>query len=189
VDGSYKIAKLAPGNYEVSASAPGFASMRISVTINADQDQVADLPLLPRSAPGTSSTVSGVLNSQTVRELPLNGRSASDLAALEPGVETARTQSSGQGKYGFGTHMTISGGRPRQNDARLKNNFVKRISDAFNVQIRAEFFNIINRANFAPPLDNRNLFDSAGNPIGNAGLITSTQTPSREIQFALKIIW
>src|SRR5205807_2898059 len=37
----------------------------------------------------------------------------------EPGVATARTQSSGQGRYGFGTQMTISGGRPRQNDARL----------------------------------------------------------------------
>ncbi len=35
----------------------------------------------------------------------------------------------------------------------------------------------------------RNVFDSAGNPIGNAGLITSTQTPSRQIQFALKLIW
>lgn len=118
-DGAYKLVSLAPGNYEVSASAPGFATVRISVAINADQDQVADLTLTSGGQQGTSSTVSGVVNSQTVRELPLNGRSASDLAALEPGVETARTQSSGQGKYGFGTQMTISGGRPRQNDARL----------------------------------------------------------------------
>ena len=117
-DGSYKLANLAPGNYEISASAPGFATVRISVVINADQDQVADLTLASGQQ-GSSSAVSGVVNSQTVRELPLNGRSASDLAALEPGVETARTQSSGQGKYGFGTQMTISGGRPRQNDARL----------------------------------------------------------------------
>jgi len=57
------------------------------------------------------------------------------------------------------------------------------------VQFRAELFNIFNRANFAQPLDNRNVFDSSGNPIANAGLITSTQTPSRQIQFALKIIW
>src|SRR5215471_2110771 len=118
-DGSYKIANLARGNYEVSASAPGFASTRTSVSMNADQDQVADLTLPSGNEQGTSSTVGGVVNSQSVRELPLNGRSASDLAALEPGVETARTQSSGQGKYGFGTQMTISGGRPRQNDARL----------------------------------------------------------------------
>src|SRR5207245_2552951 len=52
-------------------------------------------------------------------ELPLPGRSASDVAALEPGVATARTQASGQAQRGFGTEMTISGGRPRQNDSRL----------------------------------------------------------------------
>src|SRR3984893_5777179 len=61
------------------------------------------------------------INAKSVSELPLNGRSASDLAALEPGVATARTQSSGQGQYGYGTQMTISGGRPRQNDALLDN--------------------------------------------------------------------
>lgn len=71
----------------------------------------------------------------------------------------------------------------------FKNNYIKKISDTFNVQFRAEFFNVLNRANFAPPLDNRNVFDSSGRPIANAGLITSTQTPSRQIQFALKVIW
>ena len=71
----------------------------------------------------------------------------------------------------------------------FKNNRIKKISDMFNVQFRAEFFNVVNHTNFSPPLDNRNIFDSAGNPIGNAGLITSTQTPSRQIQFALKLIW
>jgi hypothetical protein len=118
-DGSYKLANVAPGNYEVSASAPGFADARMSVAMSADRDQVADLTLPAGSEQGASSAVSGVVSSQSVRELPLNGRSASDLAALEPGVETARTQTSGQGQYGFGTQMTISGGRPRQNDARL----------------------------------------------------------------------
>src|SRR5437763_2185084 len=118
-DGSYKLMNLPPGNYEVSATAPGFASVRTFVTINPDQDQVTNLTLSSGNEQRASSTVSGAVNSQSVRELPLNGRSASDLAALEPGVETARTQSSGQGKYGFGTQMTISGGRPRQNDARL----------------------------------------------------------------------
>jgi len=71
----------------------------------------------------------------------------------------------------------------------IKNNYFKRISDSFNAQIRAEFFNVLNHTNLAPPLDNRALFDSAGLAIANAGLITSTQTPSRQIQFALKFIW
>jgi len=118
-DCSYQVSNLAPGNYEVTASAPGFEPASMRVTIRADADAVADFVLHLRKGQAGSSTVSGVLNSQNVTELPLNGRSASDLAALEPGVATARTQSSGQGRYGFGTQMTISGGRPRQNDARL----------------------------------------------------------------------
>src|SRR6266851_3994705 len=118
-DGSYKVSNLVPGSYEVTASAPGFESARVPLTIRADADAVANFVLRPGKGQAGSSTVSGVVNSQNVTELPLNGRSASDLAALEPGVATARTQSSGQGRYGFGTQMTISGGRPRQNDARL----------------------------------------------------------------------
>ncbi len=118
-DGSYKVSNLVPGNYQVTASASGFESASVPVTILADADAVADFVLHPGKGQAGSSTVSGVVNSQNVTELPLNGRSASDLAALEPGVATARTQSSGQGRYGFGTQMTISGGRPRQNDARL----------------------------------------------------------------------
>lgn len=71
----------------------------------------------------------------------------------------------------------------------FKNTYVKKVSDAFDVQFRAEFFNVLNHANFSPPFNNRSLFDAQGNPLGNAGEITSTQTPAREIQFALKLIW
>ena len=71
----------------------------------------------------------------------------------------------------------------------FKNNYIRRISDRFNAQFRAEFFNVLNRPNFAPPLTNKNIFDSSGNPLASAGLIESTQTPSREIQFAIKFIW
>jgi hypothetical protein len=73
----------------------------------------------------------------------------------------------------------------------FKNNPVKRISETFNVQFRAEFFNILNRANFAVPIapDNTDIFDSTGAPTGAAGLLTSTTTTAREIQFALKLVW
>lgn len=118
-DGAYRVTSLVPGQYEVTVTAAGFAGAQTSLTMEASGDQVVNFVLQAANPGAESSGVSGVVNSQSVRELPLNGRSASDLAALEPGVETARTQSSGQGKYGFGTQMTISGGRPRQNDARL----------------------------------------------------------------------
>jgi hypothetical protein len=71
----------------------------------------------------------------------------------------------------------------------FKNNFIRSVSDNFNVQFRAEFFNVFNRANFSSPVDNRTVFDQHGTPISSAGLINSTQTPSRQIQFALKVIW
>ena len=42
----------------------------------------------------TSSEISATVNATTVRELPLNGRSWTDLAALQPGVSTIQTQPS-----------------------------------------------------------------------------------------------
>jgi hypothetical protein len=65
-------------------------------------------------------------------------------------------------------------------------------SDAlnFNVQFGVEFFNILNRANFAVPVtpDNTDIFDSAGATTEVAGSLTSIATTAREIQFALKLI-
>src|SRR5262249_46466562 len=71
-----------------------------------------------------SSTLNNSVGGQTVRELPLNGRDWTQLAALEPGVNTLTTQpSAAQGvtrpNRGWGTQMAISGARPTQNNYRL----------------------------------------------------------------------
>ena len=73
----------------------------------------------------------------------------------------------------------------------IKNNYIPRISENFNAQFRAEVFNALNRANFAVPInpDNTDIYDSSGAPTGVTGLLTSTTTTAREIQFALKLIW
>jgi hypothetical protein len=69
----------------------------------------------------------------------------------------------------------------------VKNTKIPKISENFTVQFRAEFFNILNRANFAPPVANLDVL--AGVAGGFGQLSPSTQTPSREIQFGLKLIW
>jgi hypothetical protein len=71
----------------------------------------------------------------------------------------------------------------------VKNTKIPKISENFNVQFRAEFFNILNHPNFAPPVNNLEAFDPSGNLTPGFGQITNLQVPSREIQFALKLIW
>jgi hypothetical protein len=124
-EGSFTVRNLPPGVFEIRVSAPGFAEVTTVVTISAGIDRTADIVMQPEirsgagQGQGETSGVSGVVSTKSVTDLPLNGRSASDLAALEPGVASARTQQTGQAQRGFGNQMTISGGRPRQNDARL----------------------------------------------------------------------
>ena len=60
------------------------------------------------------------------------------------------------------------------------------IPDRLATQFRAEFFNILNRANFNTP--NEVVFTPAG-VSPTAGVVTSTSTTSRQIQFALKFLW
>jgi len=76
----------------------------------------------------------------------------------------------------------------------FKNFAVKKISEIFNVQFRAEFFNILNHANFAPPLpffgsSNAQIFNQNGTLSGGCGLQQPLVTKPRDIQFALKVIW
>ena len=64
-----------------------------------------------------------------------------------------------------------------------------KIFERLTVQFRAEIFNIFNRTNFNPPLANNTLFDQGGVPNPAAGVLDSTSTSSREVQFALKLIF
>jgi hypothetical protein len=60
------------------------------------------------------------------------------------------------------------------------------IREKVNLQFRAEFFNLLNRANFNQP--NAVVFTPSG-VSPTAGVITSTTTTSRQIQFGLKLLW
>jgi hypothetical protein len=72
----------------------------------------------------------------------------------------------------------------------FKNFPVKRVSENFNIQFRTEFFNILNRTNFGPPADSNVIFDQSGAlQTGSAGVLDTTVTDARQIQFGLKLIW
>ena len=90
-----------------------------------------------------------------------------------------------------GRNIIIGPGLTSLDFSIFKNNYIKKISERFNVQFRAEIFNIINHPNFAPPITptNTDIFDGTGNGSGGAGLLTKTTTSPREIQLAVKVIF
>ena len=88
-----------------------------------------------------------------------------------------------------GRNVIIGPGLVNVDMSIFKNNPVKRISETFNVQFRAEAFNVFNRPNFGPPITNSTILDGSGNPVQGAGALDTTTTTSRQIQFALKVLW
>jgi Carboxypeptidase regulatory-like domain/TonB-dependent Receptor Plug Domain/TonB dependent receptor len=90
-----------------------------------------------------------------------------------------------------GRNILIGPGITSLDFSLFKNNYVRRISEKFNIQFRAEIFNILNHPNFAPPVNptNTDIFDGTGTLNPSAGLITRTTTTAREIQFAVKVIF
>jgi hypothetical protein len=135
--GFYTAPNLLPGTYDVTVTAQGFATAVLSgITLTVGSQQVLD-PVVrvgqvsqkivvtteAMAVQLASSTLSAVVEAPTVVGLPLNGRSWTDLASLQPGVSGIETQvafgDSGRGNRGFGAQLTISGSRPQQNNYRL----------------------------------------------------------------------
>ena len=88
------------------------------------------------------------------------------------------------GFYGNLGRDTLNGpGLATWDFSTLKNTAV---GERLTVQFRAEIFNLLNRANFNTP--NLIVFTPTG-VSGTAGAITSTSTTSRQVQFALKLLW
>src|ERR1700694_4564906 len=127
--GLYSAPNLLPGTYEVRVTATGFSTAiqkGITLTVGTQQSlpitlqvgQVSQTVEVTTEAPTvelTSSTLSAQVTSTTVRELPLNGRSWTHLAALQPGVGVIDSQvpfssGSARGIRGFGAQISISGG-------------------------------------------------------------------------------
>src|ERR1700722_8842807 len=135
-DGYYFLPLLQPGTYTITVDRTGFTTKVLSgITLEVGQSPTINITMVVGQVSQrievasvtpevdlTSSTVSGVVSQRDVVELPLNGRDWTQLATLEPGVDSAAAvqvpAASGfsRGSRGWGSQMTISGDRPQYND-------------------------------------------------------------------------
>ena len=136
--GFYSAPNLLPAQYDVSASATGFATVEqkdVTLTVGAQQVLNIKLPVgkvnekvevtdMAAAVELASSTIGGVVGQEAVVQLPLNGRDWTSLATLQPGVDSvgsiqANTGGPDRARRGYGVQMTISGSRPTQNNYRI----------------------------------------------------------------------
>ncbi|MBI3940820.1 MAG: hypothetical protein HY315_08295, partial [Acidobacteria bacterium] len=89
----------------------------------------------------------------------------------------------------FGTlgRNTLIGPGLANVDFSLSKNFD--LTEKVDVQFRAEFFNVLNRANFDAPASGATAFNRFGVSQAQAATLTQTTTTSRQIQFGLKILF
>jgi len=137
-DGFYSAPNLLPGNYEVAVQATGFSKVvqkGITLTVGSQQslnvglkvgqvNTTVEVTAAPPDVQTTSSTIGATVDSTTVRELPLNGRDWTSLAALEPGVSNIPSQagtgfSANKGNRGFGNQLSNGGHRANENTYRV----------------------------------------------------------------------
>jgi hypothetical protein len=90
------------------------------------------------------------------------------------------------GTYGNAGRNILEGPGLAETDLSLTKKFS--LSERLSMQFHSEFFNLFNRTNFNNP--NPVVYALAtGGPSPTAGVITSTSTTSRQIQFGLKLVW
>ena len=130
--GAYRFPILELGTYEVTAEKPGFkVSVHVGVVLKLDRETIVDHTLRvggiaervvvtgdARAIEVTPSAISGLVDSTTIEELPLNGRDYIQLATLQAGAQPARAQTRNENN-GYGIQLSISGSRPYQNGFRL----------------------------------------------------------------------
>src|SRR5262245_16088820 len=127
-NGTYRVPALPVGNYEVRVELPGFqTAVRSGITLTVSQEAAinftlevgatsetisvtADAPLVNI----TSASLGGLVDSQKIADLPLNGRNYTDLTLLQPGVTEHNGQTTGAGNSG--TYFSVNGATTRSNN-------------------------------------------------------------------------
>jgi hypothetical protein len=128
--GQYTVNGLAPGNYKLKVSAPGFSVFETDVALLPDQALEIDVSLQPASTTTNvevvghhvaeveteTNQIEGTITNKEVVSTGLNGRNFTQLIALAPGVsnqtgqDEARVGLSGSVKY------SVNGGRVEYNN-------------------------------------------------------------------------
>lgn len=128
-DGNYSISNLAIGTYRISVTKDGFKETSISnVVINVSnvtrQDifmeagavtEVVNITADAVQIESQSGTVGEIITGEQVRELPLNGRSFTQLTQLQPGVSSANNFDSKQKGLFGGVDFSVNGNSGQAN--------------------------------------------------------------------------
>jgi len=128
-DGSYTVTELPIGTYTVTISQSGFqTSVTSDVAVNVSGERRVDIALKPGQVSErvevsgaelpqvetTTNELGGVLTSQTVQDIPVNGRDYAKLIYLNPGVAGSPDQiSDSPGSFG---EFSMNGARGRSNN-------------------------------------------------------------------------
>jgi Carboxypeptidase regulatory-like domain/TonB-dependent Receptor Plug Domain len=129
-NGLFHIVNLVPGSYELTLSQPGFTTalkkgialevgqvLTVNFTLNiASSAETIEVTSAATTVDVASASLSYEVSGTTMREMPMNGRDFTSLAALQPGVAQIGTQVSQTMRAGFGVRLSISGTRPSTNN-------------------------------------------------------------------------
>jgi len=120
--GSFVSNFLTPGNYRITASQNGYASSSVTLRLEVNQEARVDLVLpeasrtdqvtvssTPSILKTESASVSGVVSTQQIQGLPLDGRNFYELGLLLPGVVPSAQGSSGSLRGDFA--LNVNGAR------------------------------------------------------------------------------
>jgi hypothetical protein len=123
--GEYRIPALSVGAYEVQAELVGFqSSLHRGITLSVGREAVIDFTLQVGSVAEqvtvtgeaplleiTTATVSGVVSTQQIRDIPLNARSFIDLIPLQTGAVFAEAGNTDSSSWGLARKVSVVGTR------------------------------------------------------------------------------
>lgn len=134
--GEYVFPSLVPAEYSINVTSAGFSGFLLSnVVLQADQAltvnamlkvgssaETVNVDTTPPQVDISTGTLSQVIDSQRVNDLPLNGRNAASLTTLVPGIVIAPTQNIDQGitkTFPGLVPVTVNGTRANQTNYML----------------------------------------------------------------------